>query len=144
MSSRLLDAIYNTLKQDVEYMALLGLTPSLPSAEITKRIVRGVEPDSAISGSSAPLVLIYTKPGRFGRNYLVYEGKFCIDHYGKTSHQSRQLFEKSFKLIHNRQIESNEFKPFTSYLAYDSDFATGITGVKGYEAIYDVDYVRSN
>ena len=144
MSSKLLDAIYNTLKNDAEYMAMLGLTPSSPGSEITKRIIRGMEPDSAISGSNVPLVLIYTKPGRFGRNFLVYEGKFCIDHYAKTSYQARQLAERAYELFHNKTIESGDFKSFTSYLAYDSDFATGITGVKGFESIYDVDYVRAN
>jgi len=144
MSSKLLYAIYNTLKRDETYMAMLGLTPSSPGTEITKRIIRGMEPDSAISGSNVPLALIYTKPGRYGRNYLVYEGKFCIDHYAKNSHQARQLAERAYELFHNKRIESDVFKTFTAYLAYDGDFATGITGVKGFESIYDVDYVRAN
>lgn len=144
MSTKLLDAIFNTLINDVSYMALLGLTPNSTPEEITKRIIRGIEPDTTISSSNVPLTLIYMKPGRYSRNYLVYEGKFCIDHYGKTSYQTRQLFDRVFQLLHDRQVVGEGFRTFTCYLAYDDDFATGITGVKGYESMFDVDYVRTN
>ncbi|WP_274362753.1 hypothetical protein [Paenibacillus thermotolerans] len=90
------------------------------------------------------MVLIYTKPGRYGPNHLVYEGKFSVDHYGKTSDQARKLAERVFTIFHDQTIVSSAFRSFRCYLAYDNDFATGITGVKGFESIFDVDYVRAN
>jgi hypothetical protein len=144
VSLKLIDAIYNTLKADVDFMALLGLTPTSPPANITAKMVKGMEPESAINGTSCPMVLIYVKPGRFGRNHLVFEGKFCLDFYGKSSFQAKQLFERAFKLFHDKPITDANFRSFLCVLAYDSDFATGITGVKGYESIYDVDYFRGN
>ncbi len=144
MSLKLIDTIYNTLKTDVEFMALLGLTPSSPPDVITPKLVRGAESDSTITGTSCPMVLMYVKPGRFGRNHLVFEGKFCLDFYGKSSFQAKQMFERAFKLFHNKRITDATFSSFLCELAYDSDFATGINGVKGYESIFDVDYVRSN
>jgi hypothetical protein len=144
MSLKLIDAVYNTLKADAEFMALVGLTPSSPPASITAKLVKGMEPEQAITGTSAPMLLIYVKPGRFGNNQLVFEGKFCLDFYGKNSYQAKQLFERAFKLFHDKRIKDANFGSFLCTLAYDSDFATGITGVKGYESIYDVDYLRTN
>jgi hypothetical protein len=144
MSLKLIDAIYNTLKNDVEFMALLSLAPSSPSASITLKLVRGAEAESAITGTSCPMVMMYIKPGRFGRNPLVFEGKFCLDFYGKSSYQAKQMAERAFKLFHDKRITDLNFQSFLSILVYEDDFATGITGVKGFESIYDVDYLRMN
>jgi hypothetical protein len=144
LSLQLIDAIYNTLKKDVEFMALLGLTPSSPPANVTVKLVRGAEADSAITGTSCPMVLMYVKPGRFGHNPLVFEGKFCLDFYGKNSFQAKQMSERAFKLFHDKRIADVNFGSFLCTLAYDDDFSTALTGVKGYESIYDVDYLRTN
>jgi hypothetical protein len=144
LSLQLIDAIYNTLKKDVEFMALLGLTPTSHPANITAKLVRGAEAESAITGTSCPMVLMYVKPGRFGSNPLVFEGKFCLDFYGKSSYQAKQMSERAFKLFHDKRITDATFRSFLCVLAYDDDFSTGISGVKGYECIYDVDYLRTN
>jgi hypothetical protein len=137
MDGNLIDAVRNTLKNDVEFMALLGWTSSSEPHFSTQRLIAGMEPEKAITGTSVPMVLIYQKPGRFGNNPLVFEGKFCLDFYGKNRDQLKALFDRAFKLF-------PAFRSFLCVLAYDSDFSTGITGIKGYEAIYDVDYLRMN
>lgn len=144
MSAELVDAIYNTFKNDVEFMALLDLTPTSPRDSILKRIVRGMEPDKAVTGADVPMLLIYVKPGRFSRNYLVYEGKFCLDIYAKSSSQAKLIADRAFQLFHDKQIKDEGFIASCCSLAYDADFATGITGVKGYELIFDVNYHRMN
>ncbi|MGG6309788.1 hypothetical protein [Paenibacillus macerans] len=144
MSAILVDAIYNTLKQDVEFMALLGLTPTSPANSIVARIVKGMEPDKAVTSADVPMLLIYVKPGRFSRNYLVYEGKFCLDIYAKNSNQAKIIADRAFELFHDKQIKDKSFMSSRCSLAYDADFATGITGVKGYEVIFDVNYHRIN
>lgn len=144
MSAELVDAIYNTLKHDVEFMDILGLTPASPSHSISARIVRGMEPDKAVISADVPLLLIYVKPGRFSRNYLVYEGKFCLDIYAKSGSQAKLIADRAFQLFHDKQIKDEGFIASRCSLAYDADFATGITGVKGYELIFDVNYHRIN
>jgi hypothetical protein len=139
-----IDAVRNTLKKDVEFMALLGLAPSSDPNLISPKLVSGMEPEKAITGTTAPMVMIYQKPGRFGHNPLVFEGKFCLDFYGKNRVELKSLFDRAFKLFHDKRIKDANFGSFLCTLAYDSDFATGITGVKGYESIYDVDYLRTN
>jgi hypothetical protein len=133
-----------TLKQDGDFMSEFGLTPGSDPDEITKRIVRGMEPEHPLTAGNVPQVMIYQKPGSFGRNHLVYEGKFSLDVYAKTAAQARQIAERVFKLFHDRYIVSAGFHSYRCTLAYESDFATGITGVKGYETMYDVDYLRVN
>jgi hypothetical protein len=144
LSLQLIDSIYNTLKHDGEFMALLGLTPASPSANVAAKLVRGAEAESVITGTSCPMVLMYIKPGRFSHNPLVFEGRFCLDFYGKSSYQAKQLAERAFMLFHDKRITDTTFHSFLCVLAYDDDFSTGITGVKGYESIYDVDYLRMN
>lgn len=144
MSALLIDAIYNTLKHDEEFMALLGLAPTSPRDSILKRIVKGMEPEKALTSADVPMLLIYLKPGRFSRNYLVYEGKFCLDIYGKNGNQAKQIADRAFRLFHDQQIRDENFLSSRCSLAYDADFATGITGVKGYEIIFDVNYHRIN
>lgn len=144
MSGQLIDAVYMSLKRDELFMSLIGLTPSSPSEEVTSRIERGMEPETPLTGDTVPRLLIYQKPGRFGRNSLVYEGKFCIDVYAKSAAQAREIAQRAFALFHDRYISAAEFSSYRCTLAYDDDFATGITGVKGYGAIYDVDYLRTN
>ncbi|KAF6630700.1 hypothetical protein H6F38_14835 [Paenibacillus sp. EKM208P] len=144
MSLQLIDAIHNNLKADTELMAMLKLTPSSQTEEVTKRLTRGLEPEITISRDTIPHICMYVMPGRFAANPLVFEGKFCLDFYGKTAHESRLLFERSFKLIHDRRLSAQGFMSYLCVLAYDSDFATGIQGAKGYKAIFDVDYLRMN
>jgi hypothetical protein len=144
MDGDLIDAVRNTLKKDVEFMALLGLTLSSDSNLIASRLVAGMEPEKAITGSTTPMVLIYQKPGRYGNNPLVFEGKFCLDFYGKNRNELKSLYERAFKLFHDKRIYDPTFRSFLCVLAYDADFSTGITGIKGYEAIYDIDYLRTN
>jgi hypothetical protein len=139
----LIDAVYNVLKQDSTFMGYFGLTPSSDPEDIVKRLVRGMEPDGPITSRNIPLCLMYDKPGRYGRNYLVYEGKFCLDVYAKSAFDARTITEKAFTLFHDRPLD-NSFKTFNCFMSYDDDFATGITGVKGREIIFDVDYVRMN
>ncbi|MEK5165984.1 hypothetical protein GNQ08_27240 [Paenibacillus macerans] len=144
MEDMLIDAIYNTLKRDDQFMAFFGLSPSSPSESIVTRIVRGIEPDKAVTGKDVPMMLIYLKPGRFSRNYLVYEGKFCLDVYGKNRNQAKQIADRAFRLFHDQQIRDENYLSSLCSLAYEADFATGITGVKGYEIIFDVNYHRIN
>ncbi|WP_391573867.1 hypothetical protein [Cohnella sp.] len=144
MSGQLIDAVYMTLKQDEEFMSMIGLATSSTQEEVTQKIVRGMEPEQALTGDSVPQALIYIKPGRYSRNDQVYEGKFCIDLYAKNTAQARGLAQRIFELIHDREIAGPGFYSFRAFLAYDADFATGITGVKGYCVMYDVDYIRAN
>ncbi|MCU6797999.1 hypothetical protein OB236_38330 [Paenibacillus sp. WQ 127069] len=144
MSLNLIDAIYSTCKRDAEFMAFFGFTPSSPAAEITGRLIRGMEPDQTLTGSNVPQVLIYTKPGRFASNPLVFEGKFCFDIYAKTSYQAKQIGSRVFQLFHDKRVHGTTLHTYLCVMAYDSDLATGITGVKGYEMIFDVDYLRTN
>ena len=90
------------------------------------------------------MMLIYLKPGRFSRNYLVYEGKFILDIYGKNSNQAKLIADRAFELFHDKHIRDNNFMSSRCFLAYADYFATGITGVKGYESIFDVNYHRIN
>ncbi len=125
-------------------MELLELTPSSPVESIVKRIVKGIEPESVLSGESVPMLLIYIMPGRYGRNHLVYEGKFCLDIFAPSSADARLIAERAFRLFHDENLRQASLNTFRCTLAYDTDFSTGITGVKGYKAIYDVDYIRMN
>lgn len=144
MSLQLIDAIQNTHKADAAFMALLGLTPAVASTDMVKRFTKGVEPDITVSKDTVPHICQYIMPGQYGRNQLVFQGKFCIDFYGKTGYEAKLLFEHSFQLFHDKRIVQPGFHSFLCTLAYDGDFATGISGVKGYKGIYDVDYIRMN
>lgn len=144
MSIKLIDAIFNTLDADATFMAFFGLTPASPMTDKVDRIVKGMEPDKALNGGNIPKMFIYTKPGRFGRNPLVFEGKFCLDFYAKSSIVAKQMAERAFVLFHDHRINDTTFHSYLCVLAHESDFGTGITGVKGYEAIYDVDFLRTN
>lgn len=137
----MIDGVYEVLKNNVAFMAHYGLTPSSSQLDIESKLIRGMESDGAIKG---PRVYIYVKPGRFGRNYLVFEGKFCLDFIDKSTVLARAAAQLAFQTLHDERISSALFKSFLCELAYDSDFATGQTGMKGYEAIYDVDYLRTN
>ncbi|WP_138756598.1 hypothetical protein, partial [Paenibacillus sinopodophylli] len=99
MSQKLIDAVANILIQDNEFMELLELTPSSPVESIVKRIVKGIEPESVLTGDSVPLLLIYIMPGRYGRNHLVYEGKFCLDIFAPSSADARLIAERAFRLF---------------------------------------------
>lgn len=125
-------------------MALLGLTSAATSAEINKRFTKGVEPEIVVSKETIPHICQYIMPGHYGRNPLVFQGKFCIDFYGKTGYEAKLLFQRSFELLHDKRIVQPRFHSFLCELAYDGDFATGISGVKGYKGIYDIDYIRMN
>lgn len=142
MSQALIDGIYSTLKQDESFMSYFGLTPTSPADIASTRLIKGVEPDQAITSKNIPQILIYVKPGRYGRNHLVFKGKFCLEIYGQNSVQARNIANSAFELLHDEKISHDSFQSFRCHLAYDADMATGITGVKGYTAIYDVDYVR--
>ena len=144
MSQKLLDAVFTTLTDDTEFMALLGLTPSSLMTEKIKRVYREEEPESGINSTTAPLVVIVLKPGRFGRNYLVYEGKFWLGFFAKTSFGAKAMSERAFKLFHDKPIVDTDFRASRCMLAHDCGFATGIKGIKGHEAIYDADYHRMN
>lgn len=144
MSAVLIDAVFNTLRKNEEFAALVGLDSSSTPEEINNKIFRGKEPDKVLTGEDVPMVCLYVKPGRFGRNHLVFEGKFRIDFYAKDSGEAMRIAEQAFQIFHDRYITNEGFHSFKSTLAYDDEFATGITGVKGYMAIYDVDYLRMN
>lgn len=142
MSLKLVDAIQQLHRNDIEFMELLDLTPSYAPDEIIKRITKGMEPEVTLSKNTLPHVCIYVVPGRFGRNQLVFEGKFCVDFFGQTAYEAKTMFERSFTLLHDQRIKSDDFHSYLCVLAYDTDFATGIRDVKGYRSIYDVDYLR--
>jgi hypothetical protein len=144
MSYALINAVFSLLVKDELFMSFLALSPSSPEEAVVKRIIKGLEPDSAITPNSAPQVQIYVMPGRFGRNPLVYQGKFCLDFYAKESFVARKMSEAAFKILHDQNLRTKSLDTFRCVLTYDTDFATGITGVKGYKAIYDVDYIRMN
>lgn len=143
-SGALIDAVFNTLRKDEQFAASVGLNSSSTPEEVNNKIQRELEPDKALTGADVPMICITVKPGRFGRNHMVYEGKFRLDVYGKSGQQVRQVAERAFALFHDRYITNEGFHSFRCTLAYDDDFATGITGVTGFTAIYDVDYVRKN
>ncbi|ANY70412.1 hypothetical protein BBD42_30880 [Paenibacillus sp. BIHB 4019] len=142
MSQELIDAVAITLIKDASFMQFFGLDPSSPADEVTSRIIKGLEPDTAFTSDTVPAVLMYVTPGRFARNHLVFEGKFSVEFYAKSNVEARLIGGRAFKLFHDSYISHKSFNTFRCHLAYDTDFATGITGVKGYKAIYDVDYVR--
>ncbi|AIQ70361.1 hypothetical protein [Paenibacillus graminis] len=145
MSILLIDAIQNTHKADAAFMALLGLTPAAIPTDMIKRFTKGVEPEIVVTKETVPHICQYIIPGQFtARNHLVFQGKFCIDFYGKTGYEAKLLFQRSFELFHDRRIVQPGFHSFLCALVYDGDFATGISGVKGYKGIYDVDYIRMN
>lgn len=144
MSSALIDALFNTLRKDEEFAALVGLNSSSTPEEINEKLYRGKEPDKVLTGKDVPMVCIYVKPGRYGRNHLVFEGKFCLDFYAKDNGEAMRIAGKAFQIFHDRYITNEGFHSFKCTLAFEDGFATGITGVKGYLAIYDVDYLRTN
>jgi hypothetical protein len=144
LSQDLIEAVYSLLKRDEVFMAYLALTPSSPSEAVVKRLVKGLEPDVTIISENIPQAQIYVMPGRFGRNPLVFQGKFCLDFYAKNSMSARKMSEAAFKILHDQNLRTVDLNTFRCNLTYDTDFATGITGVKGYKAIYDVDYLRMN
>lgn len=144
MSQELIDTVYNILKQDEVFMAYFALTTSSPPESIVRRLYRGIETDATVIRENIPQVQIYVMPGRFGRNQLVYEGKFCLDFYAKQSVDARKMAGRAFKVFHDENLRSKVLNTFRCSLVYDTDFATGITGIKGYKAIYDVDYLRMN
>lgn len=144
MSQELVDAVYSVLKQDDVFMAYFALIPSSPVERIVNRIVKGLEPDATVISENVPQVQIYVMPGRFGRNQLVYEGKFCLDFYAKNSSDARKMSGRAFKILHDENMRTAVLNTFRCTLVYDADSLTGITGVKGYKAIYDVDYLRMN
>lgn len=144
MSLKLIDAVYDTLKDDQELMGLLKLQPSSSAEEISKRITKGNETDVTLSKDTIPHMTIYIKPGSFDRNFLVYKGKFGFDIYGKTAYECTKVFERIFTLLHDKRIVRPGFHSYLCTLAYDNHFTTGIQHVRGYEAIFDVDYLRMN
>lgn len=144
MSLKLIDAVQYIHNTDEEFMSLVNLNLDAESEQIVTRFTKGLEPEITVTPSNVPHICQYIVPGRFARNHLVFQGKFCIDFYGKTNYEAKVLFERSYELLHDRRIASPEFRSFLCVLAYDGDFATGIQGVKGYKAIYDVDYIRMN
>ncbi|AIQ29368.1 MULTISPECIES: hypothetical protein [unclassified Paenibacillus] len=144
MSLQLIDAIQNTHKADAAFMALLKLLPTANGEQMAARFTKGVEPEIVVSKDTVPHICQYIMPGQYGRNHLVFKGKFCLDFYGKTGYEAKLLFERSFKLFHDDHIIQPGFNSFRCSLAYDGDFSTGIAGVKGYKGIYDVDYIRTN
>lgn len=144
MSLQLIDAVQSTHTSEGEFMALLGLTITPTPEEVVKRYTKGVEPEITISRDTVPHVCLYIMPGQYGRNPLVFQGKFCMDFYAKSSYDAKLLFEQSFKLLHDKRIVKQGFHSFLCVMAYDGDFATGISGVKGYKGIFDVDYIRMN
>ncbi|OPA77466.1 hypothetical protein BVG16_13505 [Paenibacillus selenitireducens] len=144
MSLQLINAIQDTHKNDPTFMTLVSLNPQSPPEDIVKRFTKGMEADITLSSSTVPHICEYIMPGRFSRNPLVFEGKFCLDFYGKTSYEAKLMFERSFELLHDKPIHTSDFRSYLCVLAYDVDFATGIRDVKGYKAIYDVDYLRMN
>ncbi|MEK3776627.1 hypothetical protein MHB85_19195 [Paenibacillus sp. FSL K6-4396] len=144
MSLELLDAVQHALKGDAELMEMLNLNSSSPSKEIVKRFTKGMEPEIVVSHETVPHICQYVMPGRFSPNQLVFEGKFCLDFYAGTGYDSKRLFERAFRVFHDRRITMPGWATYLCVLTYDADFATGIQGVKGYKAIFDVDYLRMN
>jgi hypothetical protein len=145
LSLQLIDAIQNTHKADREFMALLKLTPSATPEEMVKRFTKGVEPEIVVTKETVPHICQYIMPGQYAsQNHLVFQGKFCLDFYGKSGYEAKLLFQRSFELLHDQRIIQPKFHSFLCVLAYDGDFATGISGVKGYKGIFDIDYLRMN
>lgn len=144
MSLQLLDAIQHALKGDAELMSLLNLDAASPSQEVVKRFTKGMEPEITVSHETVPHICQYVMPGRFSPNQLVFEGKFCLDFYASTGYSAKRLFERAFRVLHDRRITMQDWATYLCVLTYDADFATGIQGVKGYKAIFDVDYLRMN
>jgi len=143
--NKLIDAVYEMLKADSEFMDLLNLTPSSRPEEIELRITRGMEPGVALSKQTVPHVMLYEKPGQYGRNHLVYEAQFCLECCASTTVQAKSMTDRAFVLFHERRVIRPYFRSVSrSRLAHDGPFATGIRDVKGYEAIFDVDYIRKN
>lgn len=137
----MIDGVFNVLKSNVNFMAHYNLTPSSSQMDIEKVLIQGMESDSTLT---IPRVYIYVKPGRFGRNHLVFEGKFCLDFIDKTSKKAREAAAIAFQIFHDKRISDTVFNSYLCELAYDSDYSTGISGMKGWQAIYDLDYLRMN
>ncbi|OMF37436.1 hypothetical protein BK133_05110 [Paenibacillus sp. FSL H8-0548] len=143
MSQALIDGLYSVLKRDEAFMAFFGLTPTSLPKDASLRLIKSKEPDQAITSKNVPQILMYVVPGRFSiRNHLVFQGKFRLDFYAPTAADARNIAQCAFELLHDKYISHESFKSFKCHLVFDDDLTTGITGVKGYLAIYDVDFVR--
>ncbi|MHA7963527.1 hypothetical protein ACX93W_05220 [Paenibacillus sp. CAU 1782] len=144
MSQDLIEAVYSLLKRDEVFMAYLALTPSSPPEAVVKRILKELESDMTVISENIPQAQIYIMPGRYGRNPLVFQGKFCMDFYAKSSVTARKMADAAYKILHDKNLRTEDLNTFRCVLTYDTDFATGKAGIKGYKAIYDVDYIRMN
>jgi hypothetical protein len=142
VQSSMIDGVFGTLKANVDFMAHYGLNPSSEPLEIGKKLIQGMESDVTLTG---PRVYIYVKPGRFdSRNHLVFDGKFCLDFVDKSSKRAIEAAAIAFEIFHDKRISNDDFNSYLCELAYDGHFATGQIGLKGWQAIYDVDYLRMN
>jgi hypothetical protein len=98
-------------------------------------IVKEEETDNIVTGSTIPIVLVYTRPGKPDhRSTQVYIGKVVIDCFASTGNTARQMVERTQAIM--QSWEPPGF--LVCRFAYDTSFKTGITGVKGHRVYYDV------
>ncbi|WP_135552104.1 hypothetical protein [Paenibacillus cymbidii] len=139
--AKLMNAIFETLTSDAALMALLGLTPSSQPLDKERRIVKGYESDTPLTPAVVPRLYIAIKPGRFGANPYAFEGKFCVEILHKTQSGAMEIAESVQRLFHGKYIAYGDFRSLSRcYLASANDFATSVTGIRGHEVYYDVDY----
>jgi hypothetical protein len=134
-SAALLDQVWALLANDATFLGFKSLTPASDNASKAAFIVKEEETDSIVTGSTIPIVLLYTRPGKPDhRSTQVYIGKVVIDCFASTGNTARQMAERTQAIM--QSWEPPGF--LVCRFAYDTSFKTGITGVKGHRVYYDV------
>jgi hypothetical protein len=134
-SAALLNQVWALLANDATFLGFKSLTPASDNASKASYIVKEEETDSIVTGSTIPIVLLYTRPGKPDvRTTQVYIGKVVIDCFANAGNTARQMVEQTQAIM--QSWGPSGF--FVCRFAYDTSFKTGITGVKGHRAYYDV------
>ncbi len=137
----ILDAVFTTFTNDATLLACFGLTPSSTITQKTARFKKEQEPDSAVTSSVVPLLLMYPQPGVGSTaNWLIYKGKFALDIFASDLPRAMQIGERAKKLLHGKRLPVTGMAAFDCFHVYETAFRTGITGVKGFRQWYDIDY----
>jgi hypothetical protein len=136
-SAALLDQVWALLANDTTFLGFKSLTPASDGASKAAYIVKEEETDNIVTGSTIPIVLVYTRPGHAdARTIQAYTAKVVIDCFAVDGNTARKMVDQTHALMHN-------WKPpnVSAYLcrsAYDTSFKTGISGVKGHRKFFDV------
>lgn len=136
-SAALLDQVWKLLANDATFLNFKGLTPASDGASKAAYIVKEEETDGIVDNTKIPICLLYIRPGvKDHRTPQVYIGKVVVECFASTGNTARQMVEQAQALMQN--WEPPGF--FVSRQSWETSFKTGITGVKGHRASFDVSY----